>query len=1550
MVSKGGILIALVLLTAVAALSVAQATTVTGTPSATNVISSGAQIVWTTDVASDSQVNYGSGPSSLSGYSANRCDGGGNVTSHCVNLTGLTAGMLYYYKVTSCAEGQGCGESSVQTFTSGSGGGGGGGGDGPPAPPASLTNGPPTTTTIPLFWDAPTNATHYNIEREIANSQSWTFLPIQYGTNYTDIELTPGTTYNYRIEACRSGYGCSSKTYLMGVTTVAATPAAPTGLALNGTPTSSSIPLVWTDNATNEDHYYVERKLTTDSNYSGNILAELSANVTTYTDTGVTAGTTYDYRVKACLGTSCSGYVYLIGVSSASGDTTAPTTPTGLTATSTSASQIILNWTASTDNVGVTGYKIYRNGSYLFTITTPNLTETSLSAGTTYSYYIKAVDAAGNESASSATVSATTHSSGGGGGGDTTAPTTPTGLGAAPMSSSQINLTWTASTDNIGVTGYKIYRNGSYLFTVTTTNLTETGLTAATTYSYYIKAVDAAGNESGQSTTVSATTLTGGSGGSGGDWTAPTTPTGLVATKNYHNEVNLIWSPSTDNVGVVMYHVLRSQSGYWSYIGQTSSAPTSNSPFVDLSVTPATSYYYAVKAYDANGNYSATSTPLFLNTPAASSGGSSFPPSPTMPTAYFVPNGSYGSSTNIMWTDVANETSYKVYERMQGSGSGLWVLAKIRTGPETLVDAIYTANTVSVQVRAYSTGTYEYKVSACNSYGCSDSPSVSVVMGGGTTTPPPTTSGDVTLPTAPTNVTYTAASSSIAFNFYGATDNVGVLGFKVYRNETLIKTVYEPFCLDTGLTPNTTYSYYLVAFDAAGNQSPQTPRIYVTTLSATATTTATPPPSSGSSPNAPSNLRLAGPTTATSIPLAWNDNSSIEDRFNIERQRSGGSFVGAFLAQLSANTTTYTDITVSSGVYYDYRIQACRSGYGCSDYTYLSGVSTSGSVSTSSSSTQGGGVSATVIRGTSYCDGSTGKTPITYSVTPYGAAFFRVSMLVPTAVTTVVAPGTYMLPNGSYRWEAVPYTGYTLSGKLSDEFVLDQRCFTSTATTTTSNTTTTEPFTTSFKPYVVLNGESVVRIPYDGTYEEAGARGYLSPDGGAVSPKRLLGGLDTKTPGTYTLTYQLLSPTTGAVVASVTRTVIVEPKPFTAEPTPTPTLTSVTPPPEPLPLPTSADMITTAEQYTRYCDDPKNALECQSYSTAKVVSTESFAPVTSFIVVAQETFATAPTTEIIEEVQLPVTVTDAKQFNAVCAQADHVETCADALVERGLITQDEADRRVGEVLAKAEEVTKIFTERIGARSFEDTDGDGITNYDEVNIYNTDPINADTNKDGIKDGDQLLLGQNPALSPPASAEGGASSVAPVPPSQVPVIQSDEKATAYEDPRFVGNVKKEIFEAPTVKAESIIPAAGASEGAQQAKITLGGKSLPNSFVTIYIFSDPIVVTVKTDANGSWTYTLDKELPDGSHEIYSAITDAGGRILAKSEPLPFVKTAAAVSVGSPLLLPANEAPGFFSGASLYALIFMVVGVLGFGISVTGFIASRRRDGGGAPPAASA
>ena len=184
-------------------------------------------------------------------------------------------------------------------------------------------------------------------------------------------------------------------------------------------------------------------------------------------------------------------------------DTTPPTAPANLTATAVSSSQVNLAWTASTDNVGVTGYKVYRNGTLLASTAGTSYSDTTTVAGTTYGYTVYAYDAAGNVSPASNTATVTTPSQG-----DTQPPTTPAGVTATAASASQVNVGWNASTDNVGVAGYTVYRNGAAIATTgpTSTAYSDATVAASTTYTYTVDAFDAAGNHSAQSAGTSVTT------------------------------------------------------------------------------------------------------------------------------------------------------------------------------------------------------------------------------------------------------------------------------------------------------------------------------------------------------------------------------------------------------------------------------------------------------------------------------------------------------------------------------------------------------------------------------------------------------------------------------------------------------------------------------------------------------------------------------------------------------------------------------------------------------------------------------------------------------------------------------------------------------------------------------------------------------------------------------------------------------------------------------------------------------------------------------------
>ena len=327
---------------------------------------------------------------------------------------------------------------------------------------------------------------------------------------------------------------------------------------------------------------------------NGNAAPIATPTSTAYSDTGLTFLTVYSYQVSACNSAgNCSPLSAL--VSATTPDTQAPTVPTNLTVVAVSSCQINLSWSASTDEVGVTSYKLYRDGGAapIATPTGTTYNNTGLISSTTYSYAISACDAAGNCSAQSITASTTTP--------DTQAPTVPTNLTAVVVSSCQINLNWTASADDVGVVSYKIYRDGGAtpIATPTGTTYNNTGLISSTTYSYAISACDAAGNCSAQSITASTTTP---------DTQAPTVPTNLTAVVVSSCQINLNWTASADDIGVVRYKIYRDG-------GATPIATPTGTTYNDSGLTASTLYSYTVSACDAAGNCSGQSSAATGTTP-----------------------------------------------------------------------------------------------------------------------------------------------------------------------------------------------------------------------------------------------------------------------------------------------------------------------------------------------------------------------------------------------------------------------------------------------------------------------------------------------------------------------------------------------------------------------------------------------------------------------------------------------------------------------------------------------------------------------------------------------------------------------------------------------------------------------------------------------------------------------------------------------------------------------------------------------------------------------
>ncbi|ONI84058.1 hypothetical protein ALI144C_15200 [Actinosynnema sp. ALI-1.44] len=189
------------------------------------------------------------------------------------------------------------------------------------------------------------------------------------------------------------------------------------------------------------------------------------------------------------------------------GDTEAPSAPANPRSTGTTANSVSLAWDASKDNVAVTGYDVYNGSTLATSVTGTTATIGNLAANTSYTFTVKAKDAAGNASPASASVTAKTQ---GGGGADTEAPSAPANVRASGTTNNSVSLAWDASKDNVAVTGYDVYNGSTLATSVTGTSATVGGLAADTSYTFTVKAKDAANNASAASAPVTAKTQPGG--------------------------------------------------------------------------------------------------------------------------------------------------------------------------------------------------------------------------------------------------------------------------------------------------------------------------------------------------------------------------------------------------------------------------------------------------------------------------------------------------------------------------------------------------------------------------------------------------------------------------------------------------------------------------------------------------------------------------------------------------------------------------------------------------------------------------------------------------------------------------------------------------------------------------------------------------------------------------------------------------------------------------------------------------------------------------------
>jgi fibronectin type 3 domain-containing protein len=431
--------------------------------------------------------SFVSGASSYKVYRSDSASGPymqvGSPSSSTYMNTGLSPDTTYYYKVKAVNSAGESGYSSYTYATTSSSSSG--------SAPTGVSAAVQSSSRIQVSWAFVSGASGYKVYRGDSASGPYVEVGSPSISTYTDTGLSSNTTYYYKITAVDNSGESDYSSYTYATTS--SSPSAPTGVSA-AAQSSGSIRVSWSS-VSRASSYKVYRAASPSGPY-----AEVgSPSSSPYTDTGLSPDTTYYYLVTAVNSAGESGYT---SYTSATTSGNAPSAPTGVSAAAQSSSSIRVSWSSVS---GASSYKVYRSTSpsgLYAEVGSPSsspYTDTGLLPDTTYYYLVTAVNSAG-ESGYTSYTSATTSGS---------VPSAPTGVSAAAVTSSSIQVSWSSVS---GASSYKVYRgtrsSGSYteVGSSSSSPYTDTGLSWDRTYYYKVKAVNNAG-ESAYSYYASATTL-----------------------------------------------------------------------------------------------------------------------------------------------------------------------------------------------------------------------------------------------------------------------------------------------------------------------------------------------------------------------------------------------------------------------------------------------------------------------------------------------------------------------------------------------------------------------------------------------------------------------------------------------------------------------------------------------------------------------------------------------------------------------------------------------------------------------------------------------------------------------------------------------------------------------------------------------------------------------------------------------------------------------------------------------------------------------------------
>jgi len=514
----------------------------------------------------------------------------------------------------------------------------------PPSVPSGLSAVAATPNQINISWGASTDTGGSGMSGYRLYTNGVQFATTT-ATSYSWTNLTANSQYCVTVAAYDKASNVSTQSSQACVTTPAAPPVAPTALLAAGG-SDSQINLSWADDFNNELGFVVETAPSASGPWT--VIASVGPNVTTYMQSGLSALSTYFFRVHSYNNFGDSPYSNVAGGTTLAGpDITAPSIPSGLTATAISSNKVNLSWANATDSggSGLAGYQVYLNGTQIATVTTASYSATGLSPNTSYCFTISASDNAGNISVPGSQACATTLG---------VVPAAPSGLVALAVSSSQINLTWQDNSSN--ETGFMVQRaSGSGgpwtqigIVGANVTSCAHTGLTASTTYFYRVCAYNGSGNSVYSSVTSASTPAA-------PDTTAPSVPAGVVASATSTSQVSVSWNVSTDSGGSGL-------AGYHVYRDGTLVTTTTTTVFADGGLSTASLYCYTIVAYDNAGNNSSASSQACATTTSAAS------TDPAAP-SNLATMGVTSTSITLNWQDNSdNEVGFQIQRATSSNG------------------------------------------------------------------------------------------------------------------------------------------------------------------------------------------------------------------------------------------------------------------------------------------------------------------------------------------------------------------------------------------------------------------------------------------------------------------------------------------------------------------------------------------------------------------------------------------------------------------------------------------------------------------------------------------------------------------------------------------------------------------------------------------------------------------------------------------------------------------------------------------------------------------